>query len=72
MTMSKLFRFPDQLVSRLAKLAQATRRSEAFYVSEVLSYYLDEYADVRIAKDRFMNSASQIISGDELKEMLGV
>ncbi len=72
MTVLKAFRLSVGLVNRLSSLAKATHRSERFYVAEALAYYLEDYADAQIAKDRFNEPKSKIISGAELKKRLGV
>ena len=72
MTILKAFRLPEELVNRLFLLAQATHRSEKFYVEEALTHYFQEYADAQIAKDRFNNPRSKIISGKELRKRLSV
>ncbi|MCU0652266.1 MAG: DNA-binding protein [Candidatus Omnitrophica bacterium] len=72
MTVLKAFRLSAGLVNRLSLLAKATRRSEKFYVEEALVHYLEDYADAQIAKDRFADPKSRIISGAELRKKLGV
>lgn len=72
MTRLKAFRLPSDIVKKLVKLTKATHRSEAFYVTCALKHYLDDYADAQIAKDRFSDPDSKIISGKELKERLGI
>jgi predicted DNA-binding protein len=72
MTLLKAFRLPAELVNRLASLAKATHRSETFYVTDALVHYLEDYADAQIAKDRFNDPKSKIISGPELRKRLGV
>jgi predicted DNA-binding protein len=72
MTILKAFRLPAGLVSRLSSLAKATHRSEKFYVTEALAHYLEDYADAQIAKDRFADPKSKIISASELRKRLGV
>ncbi|MBI4981887.1 MAG: DNA-binding protein [Candidatus Omnitrophica bacterium] len=72
MTQLKAFRLPAGLVNRLAALAKATHRSETFYVTDALAHYLEDYADAQIAKDRFNDPKSRIISGAELRKQLGV
>jgi predicted DNA-binding protein len=70
MNILKAFRLPAGLVNRLSSLARATHRSEKFYVTEALTYYMDNYADAQIAKDRFNDPKSKIISAAELKKRL--
>jgi predicted DNA-binding protein len=72
MTILKAFRLPVGLVNRLSSLAKATHRSEKFYVTEALSHYMDDYADAQIAKDRFSDPKSRIISAAELRKRLDV
>ena len=68
MTLLKAFRLPAGLVNRLTLLAKSTHRSETFYVANVLAHYLEDYADAQIAKDRFNDPKSKIISGVELRK----
>jgi len=72
MTVLKAFRLSAGLVNRLTTLAKSTHRSEKFYVEEALSHYLEDYADAQIAKDRFADPKSRVISGKELRKRLGV
>ncbi|MFH0827474.1 MAG: DNA-binding protein [Candidatus Omnitrophota bacterium] len=72
MTILKAFRLPVDLVNRLTSLAKTTHRSEKFYVTEALVHYLEDYADAQIAKDRFNDPKSRIISGSELRKKLSV
>jgi predicted DNA-binding protein len=72
MTVLKAFRLPAKLVNRLASLAKTTHRSETFYVADALLHYLEDYADAQIAKDRFNDPKSKIISGGQLRKQLGV
>ena len=72
MTVLKAFRLPAELADRLTALAKTTHRSEKFYVAEALLHYFEDYADAQIAKDRFSDPKSKIISGTELRKRLGV
>lgn len=72
MTVLKAFRLPTDLVKSLSLLARATHRSEKFYVAEALKHYLEDYADAQIAKDRFNDPKSKVISGKELRKKLGL
>ena len=72
MTVLKAFRLPGTLAKKLALLAKLSHRSETFYVAEALANYLEDYADAQIAKDRFADPKSKIISGKELRNRLGV
>ncbi len=72
MTVLKAYRLPEAMVKRLSALAKATHRSEKFYVMEALTHYFSDYADARIAKDRFEDPSSRIVSGAGLRKKLGV
>ncbi len=72
MTVLKAFRLPVGLVHSLSSLAKATHRSEKFYVTEALTHYMEDYADAQIAKDRFNDPKSKIISAAELRKRLDV
>lgn len=72
MTLLKAFRLPAGLVHKLTSLAKSTHRSETFYITDALSHYLEDYADAQIAKDRFNDPRSKIISGSQLRKQLGV
>ena len=72
MTILKAFRLPVGLANKLSALAKTTHRSEKFYVAEALVHYFEDYANAQIAKDRFSDPKSKIISGSELRKKLGV
>ena len=72
MTILKAFRLEKKLVNRLSRAARETHRSEKFYVEEALRLYLEEYEDARIAKERFMDPGTKIISGKEMRRRLGL
>ena len=72
MTILKAFRLSEGVTKQLVRLAKSTHRSEKFYVEEALTHYLQDYADAQIAKDRFNDPQSKIISGLELRKKLGV
>ena len=72
MNVLKAFRLPETLVDKLSRLAKRTHRSERFYVEEALNHYFDEYLDAQIAKDRFNDPKSKIITGKDLRKRLNV
>ena len=72
MTVLKAFRLPVTLAKRLAAIAKITHRSEKFYVTEALSHYFEDYRDAQIAKDRFNDPTTRIISGKDLRNHLGL
>ena len=72
MSILKAFRLNETLVSKLRKIAKETHRSETFYIEEALTNYFNDYADAQIAKDRFSDPKSKIITRKELRKKLGV
>ena len=72
MTVLKAFRLQGALAKKLALLAKISHRSETYYVEQALAHYLEDYADAQIAKDRFADPKSKIISGRELRNRLDV
>ncbi len=72
MTILKAFRLPEKLAERLSKLAKETHRSETFYLTQALQHYFEDYSDAQLAKDRFDDPKSKIISNQEMRKRLGV
>ncbi len=72
MTILKAFRLEEKIVGRLSKIARITCRSEKYYVEEALRTYLEEYEDARIAKERFEDPRTKIISSTEMRKRLGL
>ncbi len=72
MNVLKAFRLEKKLVGRLSKVAKESRRSEKFYVEEALRFYLEEYEDARVAKQRFDDPRTRIVSSKEMRQRLGI
>ncbi|HAR63548.1 MAG: hypothetical protein DKM50_09040 [Candidatus Margulisiibacteriota bacterium] len=72
MTKSKSFRLPEGIANKLHEIAESTHRPEKYYVVEALKFYFEEYSDAQIAKDRFEDPQSKIISSEVLRKRLGV
>ncbi|MBF0521734.1 MAG: hypothetical protein HQL24_01615 [Candidatus Omnitrophica bacterium] len=72
MNILKAFRIEESLVGKLNVLAKKTNRTEKFYVEEALKHYFAEYEDGQIAKDRFNDPKSKVISSSEMRKRLGV
>lgn len=70
MTMTVCFRLPDGLFSELARLAASTDRSRSYIMKKALEQYLEEYADYRIALNRFKDEEDGIISSEEMRKLL--
>ncbi len=72
MSTLKAFRLPEDLTQRLGDLAKSTHRSEKYFVVEALKHYFEDYADAQIAKDRFNDPKSKMITSKELRKRLDV
>jgi len=53
-------RLPETLASRLSSIAIETERSKSFLLQKALEYYLEEVADLQIAKDRLHSAETEI------------
>jgi len=71
-TILKAYRLPKDLMKRLATLAKEASRPEKFFVEEAIRQYLSEYADCQIAKDRFNDPHSKVLSSQEMRSRLDV
>lgn len=65
-------RLPEDLANDLTDVAAETERSKSFHIQKAVEMYLEEFADVQIALDRLRDKDDQFISGDELREELGL
>ena len=72
MPILKAFRLEESLVEKLSRMAKKTQRTEKFYVEEALKQYFTEYEDCQVAKDRFNDPKSQVITSQEMRRRLGV
>ena len=68
----KAFRLEESLVEKLSRMAKKTQRTEKFYVEEALKQYFAEYEDCQIAKDRFDDPKSKVITAKEMHRRLNV
>ena len=72
MSVLKVFHLSKNLAEKLTEISKKTHRSEKYYVTAALNHYLEDYYEVQIAKDRFANSKSRIISSQEMKKRLDI
>ena len=64
-------RLPEDLESRLDKLAIKTGRTKTYYAREAISEYLDDLEDYYLADSR-LRSKAKSISIDEVESQLGL
>jgi len=72
MTTSVTVRVPDNLVEQLDELAVTLERSRAYLVKKAMEMYLAEYADYLIALERLRDKDDDILSSQEMKNLLGI
>jgi RHH-type rel operon transcriptional repressor/antitoxin RelB len=65
-------RLSPELAERLDRIARETERSKSFVVQKALESYLEEFADLHVALDRFHNPSDSIVKGTNLRESLGI
>jgi predicted DNA-binding protein len=71
MATSITVRVPDNLADQLDELAVSLERSRAYLVKKAMEMYLSEYADYLIALERLRDKDDDIISSQEMKNLLG-
>lgn len=65
-------RLPGDLKKALEILAKATDRSKTYLVRKAIESYLVEYADYQLALERLRDKDDAILTGTELRKMLGL
>ena len=72
MATSITVRVPDTLADQLDELALSLERSRAYLVKKAMEMYISEYADYFIALERLRDKDDDIISSQEMKNLLGL
>jgi predicted DNA-binding protein len=72
MATSITVRVPDTLADQLDELALSLERSRAYLVKKAMEMYISEYADYFIALERLRDKDDDIISAQEMKNLLGI
>jgi RHH-type transcriptional regulator, rel operon repressor / antitoxin RelB len=65
-------RLPEGLADQLDAIAKETERPRSFIIQKALESYIDDFADLQIALDRFHDRSDAVISGKELRKSLGL
>jgi predicted DNA-binding protein len=65
-------RMPDDLASRLAEIARATKRTKSSFIIEALERYLQERADLEIALARLRDPGSEWVDHEDVRNELGL
>ena len=64
-------RLPDDIETRLDKLARKTGRSKTFYAREAISEYLEDLEDYYLAESRLAKSR-KTIALEDVEKLLGL
>ncbi len=65
-------RLPDFVSDELEEVSLETERSKSFHILKAVEKYLEEFADLQIALDRLKDNNDGLISGEELREEIGL
>ena len=60
----------EETVEKLADISKVTDRSKSQLIREAISQYLAEYTDYQIALDRLHDSSDDVISSEEMRNLL--
>lgn len=63
-------RISDEIADKLDAIAKETDRGKSFHINKALEVYIEQYADLQIALDRLNGASDDIISDDEMRQML--
>ncbi len=72
MSTSISVRLPDDMAIDLEDLSQTIDRSKGYIIKKAIEVYLEEYTDYLIAQERLNNKDDRAISGDKMRELLGL
>jgi len=65
-------RLPDFVSDELEEVSLETERSKSFHILKAVEKYLEEFADLQIALDHLKDNNDGLISGEELREEIGL
>ena len=61
----------ERLIERLKKISAETERPMSYHVEKALKFYLDEYADLLIARERMVDPGEKYFPiEDAVKKMM--
>jgi RHH-type rel operon transcriptional repressor/antitoxin RelB len=72
MSTSISVRLPDDMAIDLEDLSQTIDRSKGYIIKKAIQVYLEEYTDYLIAQERLNDKDDRTISGDKMRELLGL
>jgi len=65
-------RLPEKIAKDLSQVATETERSKSFHIQQAIELYLEYFADLQIAWDRWMDKSDELIPADELRKKIGI
>jgi RHH-type rel operon transcriptional repressor/antitoxin RelB len=65
-------RLPDDMADSLKSLSETIDRSKAYIIKKALQAYLEDYSDYLIAQERLNDKNDKVVSGDEMRVLLGL
>ncbi|MCD6462029.1 MAG: ribbon-helix-helix protein, CopG family [Thermoplasmata archaeon] len=72
MSVALSVRLPEEVMRELEEVASLLDRPKTYIVRKALEAYLEEYVDYLVALERLRDKDDRIISGEELREQLGL
>ena len=70
MNQSLTIRAPKKMIDILNEVAIETDRNKSYHIIKAIEYYINEYADLRIALDRLNDNTEPTMSMEEMKKAL--
>ena len=55
-----------------SEVAIETERSKSFHIQKAVELYLEDFANLQIARDRLMDKSDKLISADEMRQKIGI
>jgi RHH-type rel operon transcriptional repressor/antitoxin RelB len=65
-------RLPDGIAKKLNQVAEETERSRSFVVQKAVEAYINDFADLQVALDRFRDKSDQVVSSSDMRTSLGL
>jgi len=65
-------RLPDDMADSLKSLSETIDRSKAYIIKKALQAYLEDYSDYLIAQERLNDKNDNVVSSEEMRELLGL
>jgi len=63
---------PDNLAMMLEIFVRETEISESFHIQKALESYLEDYADLKTARERLRDPSDSVISIEEMRRKLDI